>query len=111
MHRPPVCAESFCESGTELVEEVRGIHDRTLAGEGLDLGRALPAGASGDHDDLAGDAAGSGDLLGRDRHTAGQTGGATNTPRSGSLKDSRAMISLIGSAVPHWSWVIGSPMS
>ncbi len=40
-----------------------------------------------------------------------QTGGATKTPLSGSLNESRAMISDIGSAVPHWSWVIGSAMS
>ena len=40
-----------------------------------------------------------------------QTGGATKTPLSGSLNESRAMISDIGSEVPQTSWVIGSAMS
>ena len=40
-----------------------------------------------------------------------QTGGATNTPRSGSLKDCLATNSFIGFAVPHWSVTSGSEKS
>ncbi|MDP9612682.1 hypothetical protein JOF35_004959 [Streptomyces demainii] len=36
-----------------------------------------------------------------------QTGGATNTPRSGSLNDSLATGSFIGFAVPRWSVTSG----
>ena len=81
------------------VEDVGRDDRRALGGQGASLRRALAAGRAGDDDDLAGAA------------THAQTGGATKTPLSGSLNESRAMISDIGSAVPHWSWVIGSAMS
>ena len=41
------------------------------------------------------------------RGFAGQTGGATNTPRSTSLKDSLVTSSFMGLAVPHWSVTSG----
>ncbi len=40
-----------------------------------------------------------------------QTGGATKTPRSTSLKDSLATSSFIGFAVPHWSVTSGREKS
>ncbi len=40
-----------------------------------------------------------------------QTGGAVNSPGSGSLNDSLATSSFIGFAVPHWSCTASSCMS
>src|SRR5215472_17748574 len=39
------------------------------------------------------------------------SGGAWKSPGSSSLKLSFATSSLIGFAVPHWSWTVGSRMS
>lgn len=43
----------------------------------------------------------------RPRSRGDQTGGATKTPRSMSLKDSLTTSSFIAFAVPHWSVTSG----
>ena len=98
LHVEALTRQPLGQQRAVLVEDVGRQDGRPGPGQRLDLGRALAPGAAGDDDDLAG-------------QVGHQTGGATKRPLSGSLKESRAMISDIGSAVPHWSCVIGSAMS